>query len=468
MANFAQLILNSLNEHPERQLLRWYDEHGHIRTFNGKEIHDEIFSRLSLLKQKKQEAIILIPASPEHVFWVVALMLRGITVVYPPRGMQTYEIFNGPKRLYVLPAHGRWTMNLAIRLWRHRTVRWKSPRRKYKARIDPNPDEPALLTYSSGSSGKHKAIIRSHDVLTHQHEALKKAFPPEEDQVDFPLFPNVILHNLACGVCTVTPPLNWSEWEKFYPGNILDALVRFDVTTLTGNFYYFYKLLGTAHKEKHQFPHVKAVGVGGSPIPDWLLLDMRESFPNAGIYVIYGSTEVEPIAIRLFKEVRDPLFGYCVGTIHPDIHLEIKTVGHFLRGDKKFNWGHICVSGPHVVLPPGKEILDTGDIGFMHDGELYLAARQDNMEQIGEYLPFQLEHYLIEEIEMQDVAVIFRNGNIRVYYCNDHHVDNEIKSLLSALTGSTRVSCKKLNELPKDGRHLSKTLYRQLDENRVS
>ncbi|HCS21312.1 MAG TPA: hypothetical protein DIW47_12255 [Bacteroidetes bacterium] len=462
--NFALLILHVLEQYPDKELLR-LKRQGEPLSFTGNSIRENVLSRLCQLKIQPREVVVLIPFGPEHIFWVIALQLRGSSVAYFPKKSLKRELLSGNRKTLILPRKGMVFYALFLSILGHRIVRWmeKNPETGYK--IDHQPDYPALISYSSGSSGSPKRIERSHDLLIRQHLALKKAFPPSADQIDLPLFPNILLHNLACGVNTVLPPLDWNSWEDFFPGDILDAIAQEKITTLTGNLYYFRKLLHSARAMNYSFSEVKAVGIGGSPVPEWILADIQLTFPNAKVYVIYGSTEAEPIAIRLYSGKCDPLLGYCVGIPHPDIAVYIDKKGIFHHGDQKFDWGEICVTGPHVALPPGNKHLCTGDMGFLHEGGLYLTGRKDNCEAIGDYLPFQIEHYLQDRLNLSDVAAIGVNGTLRVYYIANSNEDETIQVCVLSQFGRIPLVCKRVPGIPKDDRHHSKTLYNELDEN---
>ncbi|MFT3785929.1 MAG: AMP-binding protein [Tepidisphaeraceae bacterium] len=64
------------------------------------------------------------------------------------------------------------------------------------------PDTPALLTFTSGSTGQPKCAIRTHGLLLAQHAALEEAIDLQPGQVDFATLPIFALANLASGLTT--------------------------------------------------------------------------------------------------------------------------------------------------------------------------------------------------------------------------------------------------------------------------
>src|SRR5699024_472466 len=87
--------------------------------------------------------------------------------------------------------------------------------------------------------------------------------------------------------------------------------------TITGNLYYFRKLYQYLQQQNMVLPQVKAIGIGGSPITEKLAHDLKAFFPQATVYIIYGSSEAEPIAVReVGVEREEPNKGYAVGAVH--------------------------------------------------------------------------------------------------------------------------------------------------------
>ena len=165
---------------------------------------------------------------------------------------------------------------------------------------------------------------------------LKEIFPPWPGQRDFPLFPNVLLHNLAAGTTSVLPALPWADLAAFSPARIARQLLTQAVETLTGNVFYFQRLLPVLQEQPGGFPLVRAVGIGGSPVPEWLPHALQIVFPNATIYLIYGSSEAEPIAVRPVtgagqnptqNPAQNPALGYAVGPVHPSLELHLEPLG---------------------------------------------------------------------------------------------------------------------------------------------
>lgn len=152
---------------------------------------------------------------------------------------------------------------------------------------------PALVTFTTGSTGAPKAAVRTHGFLWSQHLALAEHLGLTEADIDMPTLPVFVLNDLALGVTSVLP-----DFDPRRPGDI-DArrvhaqMVRERVTTSSGS-PAFYERLATWCRDHHERLPLRAVFTGGAPVLPPLVRALRSIVPE--VHVVYGSTEAEPIA----------------------------------------------------------------------------------------------------------------------------------------------------------------------------
>ena len=91
-------------------------------------------------------------------------------------------------------------------------------------------DRPALLTFTSGSTGQPKAALRTHGFLLAQHRVLADSLRLTTGQVDLTTMPIVALANLASGVTSVIP-----KADLRYPGKINPAPVVAQIQAESGD-----------------------------------------------------------------------------------------------------------------------------------------------------------------------------------------------------------------------------------------
>jgi acyl-CoA synthetase (AMP-forming)/AMP-acid ligase II len=415
-----------------------------------------------------QRVLLLVPVSFHLITTLLGVLAHGAVVVLPPAGASRKQLLKLARlgQVTAVVVAGRPGFVLQLLAWFYRlkligTDMFCDASPDTPPAIVP-PDQPALISHTSGSTGQPKQIVRTHAVLSAQHAVLKTVFPPWPGQRDFPLFPNVLLHNLATGAASILPKVPWGNFSEFYPPLIVEQLLDFEVQTLTGNVFYFQKLLPFLQQQVGGFPAVKALGLGGSPVPEWLGHELKPLFPNATIYVIYGSSEAEPIAVRpLNTLLENPALGYAVGRVHPSLELQLLPLGELeLPGNIRYPVGEIQVRGPHVASATPGGWLRTGDFGYLAaDGQLYLTGRQGNEALCQGVQHYQAEHVLqhlpgVVRVAAQPVAAGF------VVYVQGMVSEADVRTALAQHFPAGLCAAVHFRaELPVDSRHHSKIRY---------
>ncbi len=167
----------------------------------------------------------------------------------------------------------------------------------------------ALITFTTGSSGTPKGADRSHRFLAAQHYALNRHLPYAEGDKDLPVFPIFSLNNLAAGVETIIPAIDVGSPAP------TDALVLYvqmksaGVTCTTLSPSLFNALASFCIEKGLHLNFLKRVVTGGAPISRDDVARMKSVAKNAEILVLYGSTEVEPMAhieaVEMLAETQD-------------------------------------------------------------------------------------------------------------------------------------------------------------------
>jgi acyl-coenzyme A synthetase/AMP-(fatty) acid ligase len=475
--NFAQHIYDQLLLHPDAERIVWSESEESMRRYTAA----EILSRISVLRagleisglQPGQSVLLAVPVSFDAICSLLAVMAAGTIPVLPPAGVT-------PKLLLQLALRGRFNQMLTLQqmpFWVRTALRLFSIRPLAIESISPIPppdllpprkvdsEQSALVSHSSGSTGTAKAIHRSHRVLEAQHQALLQAFPPWAGQRDFPLFPNVLLHNLAVGTISILPNLPQFKLAALKPVFIAAQLQKEQIDTLTGNVFYFRELLSYSAEKKICFPGVKAVGIGGSPVPEHLAQELKNIFPEADIYIIYGSSEAEPIAIRkVGDEVWNPRNGYLVGAAHPAVQVQFRKMETLILADgTERTAGEIGVQGAHVAVA-GTDWLWTGDWGYLDaDGQLVLTGRQGNQMPHKGIQHYQIEHLLSSAPGVKRVAARTEAAHFSLYVEGTPALTDLEQTLAAHFPAHLIRNIHFRDSLPVDVRHLSKIRYNDLE-----
>ena len=250
------------------------------------------------------------------------------------------------------------TVTTGVRIWRipaRRTwsevLRYAGPVRLYPSEAD----DTALITFTSGSSGMPKGADRTHRFLSAQHEALNAEFPYGEDDVDMPTFPVFSLNNLANGVPTVIPDMDFRRVADTDGGRILDQIEAHSVTTATASPPFFDRLSDALESRGATGVPLRRILTGGAPVSDEQLRRWQRLMPDTEVVVIYGSTEAEPVAhigaaerLEATSTAGEGSRGFCVGAPIDAVDARVIPISH-----------------KPVVLDEGWSSLelDTGDIG---------------------------------------------------------------------------------------------------------
>lgn len=301
----------------------------------------------------------------------------------------------------------RWPVPGTIRLDLSRSIP-ASPQRPFSwTSAGEGTDAPALITFTSGSTGQPKAIVRTHGLLTQQYRALKAALDLSPGHVDVAALPIFVLANLAAGVTSLLPEADLSTPGDIDPRPVLEQMRTERPTRMTASPAFIERLLEA--NGASVFDTLEHIYTGGAPVHPSLLHRLGEVAPRCEVTVVYGSSEAEPIAHIDQNQLTDHDWramrqghGLLVGTPVPSAHVRVlpDRWGIPLRSLTQSAFddmscpsdtpGEIVVSGPHVL--PGylhgrgdednKFDVDgtrwhrTGDAGYFDDkGRLWLVGR---------------------------------------------------------------------------------------------
>lgn len=329
---------------------------------------------------------------------IAALWRLGATIVFPEPalglpGLRHAVEMTEPKALLTSGLYGavRW---LVPELWfvpLHLGIDAKTPGNRIAALP---PEHPALISFTSGTTGKPKAIIRSHDFLAAQDTALDPLIAPaNENTVDLVAFPVFVLANLARGTTSVLPNWRLRDPTSAKPDAILRLIEKHSITRA---------LVPPSIAEiLATLPYVplRTVMTGGGPVFPDLLRRLQSSLPaDSDIISVYGSTEAEPIAWQSARGITPVQWrametgsGLLAGRPITAIDLRLVEDEILVTGDH-VNKGYLGGKGDsdNKVSLDGRIWHRTGDAGHLDaEGNLWLRGRRSG--KAGTHYPFEIE-----------------------------------------------------------------------------
>lgn len=364
-----------------------------------------------------------------------------------------------------------------------------------------DPEETALITFTTGSTGIPKAADRSHAFLKAQFEALKIDIDPQPGEIAMPILPIVLLINLGAGVTSVIADFPARKPEKMVPEKIVDQITRHQVKRITSSPYVVDRLATFLQQVGERAPSVKQIFTGGAPVFPAMARNLDKGFPEASVQIVYGSTEAEPISKAPSAEVLSrhlPGTGLFVGEIHEGCALRIIPItADPIPARTLEEWtamslpageiGEIVVAGEHVlkryidnqkawndnkIIVAGEVWHRTGDAGFVDDnGDLYLTGRARQMIRSGQMwiAPFLWEEQLGALDGVGLGTVLEKEGELVIVLEASRQqaadITKEALSELDILRGlEVDYRLVFLRKMPRDPRHNSKIDYAKLME----
>jgi acyl-CoA synthetase (AMP-forming)/AMP-acid ligase II len=373
----------------------------------------------------------------------------------------------------------------------------ESTGRDEREHIEPCADEtPALLTFTSGSTGEPKAALRTHGFLLAQHRVLADSLHLRPGAIDLTTLPVFVLSNLASGVTSLLPDADLRRPGAIDPAPVLRQVAMHRPASIIAAPAFLDRLMSAPPVN---FDGVERIFTGGAPVFPRLLRRLHAIAPQATITAIYGSTEAEPIAHIDLPEIAADDFarmqtgagllaGHPIDAITlrilpdrwgtpmpdlspPDIDATALPPGQI---------GEIVVTGPHVLrgylngtgdsetkIRAGDHIWHrTGDAGYLDaTGRLWLMGRCSARitDTRGTLYPFAVEA-AAHAIEGITRAALIANDGARLLAIELDRGSNEDATRIESTVHRTLSwahldSIIRLDTIPVDRRHNAKVDY---------
>lgn len=376
----------------------------------------------------------------------------------------------------------------------------------------------ALVTFTTGSSGTPKGANRTHRFLAAQHYALNRHLPYNPEDADLPVFPIFSLNNLAAGVKTVIPAIDVGTPNEHDPLILIAQMKSTNTTCTTLSPSLLNAVSAFCLKHNLTLPFLRRIITGGAPVSKDDLIRITKVCPNAEVLVLYGSTEVEPMAHIEAQEMihqkasEDPEWveeGVNVGKMDEGLEVKYLKISkdpiYIKQASDWQQWeqprgavGEIIVAGEHVCESYFNneeaffraKIRDergvvwhrTGDLGRVdEEGNLWLVGRVHNAIKRGDEYAFPVRSEIIMKklpfvklcayLGVEDQTLGERTVCVFTVDTNEHEASEQNiqswKKEIERMMQKNKVPVDQIlytEKIPMDPRHHSKVEYAVLRE----
>jgi acyl-CoA synthetase (AMP-forming)/AMP-acid ligase II len=359
-------------------------------------------------------------------------------------------------------------------------------------------EAPALLTFTSGSTGNPKAALRSHGFLLAQHQTLAGTLKLKSGEVDLTTLPVFLLANLASGLTSVIPHADLRFPGRIAARPVVEQIERLAVTRSAGSPAFYHRVLAYCETKGRRLGGLHRIDTGGAPVFPRLLERLQQVAPEARIVAVYGSTEAEPMTHVAWTDIGDDELnamrsgkGLLVGLPVTAVSLRIipdrfgTPIGPFTQDEFTARWlpvgeiGEIVVTGDHVLKgylhregdTETKFMVEaacwhrTGDAGYLDArGRLWLVGRSSARieDDKGVLYPFNVECAAQFIQGIQHSAMVSHEGRRILLVEKDSPLDTDsiAKGLAWAEVDEVRI----VKQIPLDKRHNAKVDYPKLQK----
>ncbi|MGD9801959.1 MAG: acyl-[ACP]--phospholipid O-acyltransferase [Hyphomicrobiaceae bacterium] len=276
--------------------------------------------------------------------------------------------------------------------------------------VERQPNDPAVVLFTSGSEGTPKGVVLSHrNLLANAAQCLARVAADGEDKV-FNVLPVFHSFGLTGGMVM---PLMGGIPLYLYPSPlhyriVPELIYQTNATILFGTDTFLAGYARTAHT--YDFHNIRLIMAGAEAVKDRTRVTYMERF---GVRILegYGVTETAPVLA-----LNTPLANRpgTVGRLSPLMKARLEPVPGIEEG------GRLYVSGPNVMLgyyraenpgvlePPAEGWHDTGDIVTIDaDGYIRIKGRAKRFAKIaGEMVSLAAVEAMAAELWPQSQSVV--------------------------------------------------------------
>jgi long-chain acyl-CoA synthetase len=283
--------------------------------------------------------------------------------------------------------------------------------------FEADPDETAIMVYTSGTTGQPKGAMLSHRYILNSVESLRRSVPIFESDVALSYLPGCHVAERISGIYNRlyngTPAYFIDDLSKLY-----EYLLEVRPTVFASLPRFFEKIhakvvteSGTEDVDMQQLKafggRIRLLTSGGAPLP----LEIADFFARHGLPILqaYGLTENICVA---FNTVQDHKFG-TVGKPMPMCKVNIASDGEILVKSPMMFSGYYKQPDETAAMFDADSWLKTGDLGELDkDGFLKITGRKKEIIVLssGKNVAPALVENFVKESHLISHCILYGDG----------------------------------------------------------
>ena len=284
-----------------------------------------------------------------------------------------------------------------------------------RPKVDPNAVK--LIMYTSGTTGKPKGVLHSHNTIDTENQAFSKFLGLGCD--DIILMPSPLTHitgylyGIQLPIVLGIPVVLMENWNAKSAAELIN---QHEVTFTIAATVFLQELTEFSENNKLALASLRYFPCGGAPVPPEIIYNAHEVFEQCVCARCYGSTEAPTVTLGVNTRQQEELGATTEGFI---VGHEIKIVDERGLPVASGIEGEIITRGPEMCIGYADEahnnvfdekgFFHTGDLGVLTvEGCLVITGRlKDLIIRGGENLsPREVEDALHEHSAIYEAAVV--------------------------------------------------------------
>lgn len=234
-----------------------------------------------------------------------------------------------------------------------------------------DPDAVKLILYTSGTTGRPKAVLHSHNSLARSMRRAARHWGLQPG--DTTLMPSPVTHVTGYTYGLELPfhdRVRTVLVERWDAAQAAELIEREQVCFTLCATPFLQELLDIAEREQRTLPSLRTFPCGGAAVPPELIRRVARVFAHCRAFRVYGSSEAPVITLGYLQPDQETLAAETDGEV---VDYEVKLVDADGRAVGPDTEGEICARGPGLFLGYA-EAADTAQVfdadGYFHTGDV--------------------------------------------------------------------------------------------------